>query len=177
VLRTLANLKLAIAELATVAALSAVGTVIPQNKPYQFYLENYPDEGEKVLGFVTSKLIWALQWDHIYTADYFLLLIALWAASLAACTATTQWPAVKVAQRWRFKDDPDAVAKLENAEILPNARLQDLGSALANKQYQVGGQGLELLNWLLLIRVLAPLLGLAVNGNDGRRAPCTASLP
>lgn len=118
--------------------LSAIGTVIPQNKPYSFYVENYPDEGEKVLGFVTHKLIWALQWDHIYSADYFYLLLFFWAASLAACTSTNQWPAVKVAQRWRFRKSTESIAGLECAEILPNARLEDLGKALASKNYQAG---------------------------------------
>lgn len=49
-----------------------------------------------MLGFLTGRIIWALQWDHIYTADYFLLLLGLLGASLAACTYTNQWPAVKV---------------------------------------------------------------------------------
>ena len=54
-----------------------------------------------------------MQWDHIYSADYFLLLLALLGASLAACTATTQWPAVKVARRWRFKGDEASLARLQ----------------------------------------------------------------
>lgn len=44
-------------------------------------------------------LIWALQWDHVYTSNYFLALLGLLAASLAACSATRQWPMVKVAKR------------------------------------------------------------------------------
>lgn len=53
------------------------------------------------------------QLDHIYSADYFLLLLALLGASLAACTATNQWPAVKVARRWRFKADETSLARLQ----------------------------------------------------------------
>ena len=41
----------------------------------------------QVLGFLTSDLIRALQWDHIYSANYFLGLLGLLAASLAACSA------------------------------------------------------------------------------------------
>jgi len=52
-----------------------------------------------VAGFVDWRLIQALQLDHIYTAGYFLGLLGLLAASLAACTATRQWPAVRVARR------------------------------------------------------------------------------
>jgi cytochrome c biogenesis protein ResB len=50
------------------------------------------------------RLIWALQWDHIYTANYFLALMALLAASLAACSTTRQWPMVKVARRCLSND-------------------------------------------------------------------------
>ena len=51
-------------------------------------------------GLFDYRLIWALQWDHIYTAGYFVLLLALLAASLAACTTTRQWPMVRVARRY-----------------------------------------------------------------------------
>ena len=37
--------------------------------------------------------------------------LSLLAASLAACTATRQWPAVKVAQRWRFQSSASGVVK------------------------------------------------------------------
>ena len=92
----------------------------------------------KVRGFLTARIRWALQWDHIYSADYFLLLLALLGASLAACTVTNQWPAVKVARRWRFKGDQDSLARLPVASLLPNARLADVGRALLAKNYQVG---------------------------------------
>ncbi len=62
-------------------------------------MQNYPDGPSKVAGFVDWHLIKALQWDHIYTANYFLALMALLGASLAACTSTRQWPMVKVARR------------------------------------------------------------------------------
>ena len=62
-------------------------------------MQNYPDGPDKVAGFVDYHLIYQLQWDHIYTANYFLALLALLGASLAACTSTRQWPMVRVARR------------------------------------------------------------------------------
>lgn len=99
-LKSLASLPLAIGELFLLAGLSAVGTIIEQNKPLQFYLDAYPDGAHKVLGFLTYNWIFALQLDHIYTANYFLGLMALLGASLAACTSTRQLPMVKVARRY-----------------------------------------------------------------------------
>lgn len=98
-LKSLASLPLAIGELFLLAGLSAIGTIIEQNKPLQFYQSAYPDGPNKVLGFLTYNWIFALQWDHIYTSNYFLGLMALLGASLAACTSTRQLPMVKVARR------------------------------------------------------------------------------
>lgn len=62
-------------------------------------MQNYPDGDNKVIGFVDYHLIQQLQWDHIYTANYFLALLVLLGASLAACTSTRQFPMVRVARR------------------------------------------------------------------------------
>lgn len=42
----------------------------------------------QVLGFLTYDVIFKLHLDQIYTAPYFLALMALLGASLAACTST-----------------------------------------------------------------------------------------
>ena len=99
-LKSLASLPLAIGELFLLAGLSAIGTIIEQNKSVQFYQDAYPAGAHKVLGFLTYQWIFALQWDHIYTAPYFLGLMALLGASLAACTSTRQLPMIRVARRY-----------------------------------------------------------------------------
>eukprot|EP00890_Picochlorum_soloecismus_P004901 jgi/Picsp_1/5411/NSC_02770-R1_protein len=157
ILRPFANLKLAIAELGVIALLSAVGTVIEQNKPYEFYAANYPDEGEKVLGFVTSRLIYALQLDHIYSSWYFLMILGVLSLSLTACTLTTQWPMVKVAQRWRFRNTESAFNSLPFAREIPNARIQDLGEALIEKKYQIFVKDGALYGFKGLAGKLAPI--------------------
>jgi hypothetical protein len=42
VLKQLSSLRLAIAELATIAGLSAIGTVVKQNESVEFYVQNFP---------------------------------------------------------------------------------------------------------------------------------------
>ena len=118
----------------------------------------------QVLGFLTSDLILALQWDHIYSANYFLGLLGLLAASLAACSATRwgigfpantlcqdhmstthptyralrrQLPIVRVARRWQFKNTPARVWKQGSAALLTGASAQDLGQRLRGQGYQV----------------------------------------
>lgn len=136
-LRRLSSLPLAIAEMGIIAALSAVGTIIEQNKPIQFYIDNYPDGDQKVLGFLTYDWILYLGLDRIYTAPYFLALMALLAASLAACTTTRQWPTLRVARRWRFARSPAKVHAAGMAQVLPNAHVRDLAQLLGAKGYQV----------------------------------------
>jgi cytochrome c biogenesis protein len=157
VIRTLANLRLAIGELAAIAALSAVGTVIEQNKPHAFYVANYPDDGPRVLGFVTYRLIEALQLDHLYSSHAFQALLGLLAASLAACTATTQWPAAQVAQAWRYKRSTDALAVLPVAALLPDALLSDLARQLAGRGFQVFLEGGRMYAFRGLVGRLAPI--------------------
>lgn len=46
-LRRLSSLPLAIGEMFVIAGLSAVGTFVEQNKPIQYYIDNYPDAEQK----------------------------------------------------------------------------------------------------------------------------------
>lgn len=125
VLSVLSNLPLAITEMSTIAALMALGkllkltwvcciimetdesfhlfsgTVIEQGETPEFYFEKYPEDNP-VLGFFTWRWIFALGFDHMYSAPIFLGMLALLAASLMACTYTTQIPLVKVARRSVF---------------------------------------------------------------------------
>lgn len=55
-----------------------------------------------MLGFFTWRWIVTLGLDHMYSAPIFLGMLALLAASLMACTYTTQIPLVKVARRSVF---------------------------------------------------------------------------
>mmetsp|Transcript_7898 Transcript_7898/g.16927 ORF Transcript_7898/g.16927 Transcript_7898/m.16927 type:complete len:578 (-) Transcript_7898:1713-3446(-) len=157
-LKELSSLPRAIAIMFMIAGLSGLGTVIPQNKPLEYYMASYPSEaGPKVLGFLTYEWIYALDLNHIYTSWYFYLSLGLLAASLTACTYTRQWPAVKVAQRWRFFSRSSGVIKMGNAEVLPAARLSDLGQQLMSKGYQVFIQGPSLYAFKGLAGKLGPI--------------------
>lgn len=154
-MKQLSSLKLAIAELATIAGLSAIGTIVKQNESVEFYVQNYPESD--LLNF---RLIWALQWDHIYTANYFLGLMALLAASLAACSTTRQWPMVKVARRWRMAATSQRVATSgspENSVTLPDAQVGDLGLLLRQSGYNVFLQGGSMYAFKGLVGRLAPI--------------------
>ena len=146
-MRRLASLPLAIGELAAIAGLSAVGTVVEQGKELPYYQQFYPETGSGLSSLVTWRFITALGIDHVYTTPLFAGLCALLAASLAACTAVRQLPAARVARDWRFATSPSAVrARARGAKhlgagalsaALPAGRARDLGAVLATKGYQV----------------------------------------
>ena len=148
-------------------------------------MDNYPAEGKKVLGFLTYKVIYFLQLDHIYSAPYFYALIALLVAQLIACTHTRQWPIAKVtvhkvpqfmsgvriqvAKRWRFVKTPKGIAAKDNAEILPDANIRDLGMILHNKGYEVHRRQLSAGWWCKAVA--------CVTRSFSRTAVCMVSSP
>ena len=89
-----ASFAASLVQMFVVAGLSAVGTFIEQGESAAFYAQKYPD---------TSGVILALGFDHMYSCPLFLGLLAWLAASLIACTATTQLPLAKRAQRFSFR--------------------------------------------------------------------------
>ncbi|KAF3571297.1 hypothetical protein F2Q69_00058421 [Brassica cretica] len=156
VLSVLSNLPLAITEMSTIAALMALGTVIEQGETPEFYFEKYPEDSP-VLGFFTWRWIFALGLDHMYSAPIFLGMLALLAASLMACTYTTQIPLVKVARRWSFMKSDDAIKKQDFAESLPRASIQDLGVILMGDGYEVFMKGPSLYAFKGLAGRFAPI--------------------
>ncbi|XP_072951466.1 cytochrome c biogenesis protein CCS1, chloroplastic [Typha angustifolia] len=135
-LALLSNLPLAIGEMFTIAALMALGTFIDQGETPDYYFQKYPEDNP-VYGFVTWRWILGLGFDHMFSSPVFLGMLILLAASLMACTYTTQIPLVKVAQRWSFTQSAEAISKQEFADSLPRASIQDLGIILMGAGYEV----------------------------------------
>ncbi|CAA6657710.1 unnamed protein product [Spirodela intermedia] len=136
ILALLSNLPLAIGEMFTIAALMALGTCIDQGEAPDYYFQKFPEESP-VLGFITWKWILYLGFDHMFSSPVFLGMLALLAASLMACTYTTQIPMVKVARRWSFMHSAERIRKQEFSDTLPQASIQDLGVILMGGGYEV----------------------------------------
>ena len=103
--KKLANLQLAITLLFTIGLTIAIGTIIEQDQSLTFYKENYPTD-KPLFGFLTWKLVTLLNFDHLYTAWWFLMILFLFAGSLIACTFTTQLPSIKTFKLWSFYTQP-----------------------------------------------------------------------
>ncbi len=153
----LADLRLAIILLLTIAVFSISGTVIEQGQSAEFYQANYP-EHPALFGFLTWKLILLLGLDHVYRTWWFLALLVLFGASLTACTFTRQVPALKAAQRWRFYDQPRQFEKLALSATCPTGSLERLTPLLRQRRYQVFQEGDRLYARKGIVGRIGPIL-------------------
>lgn len=117
ILKKLANLQLAIGLLITIGIMIAIGTIIEQDQSLNFYKENYPD-AQPLFGFLSWQVITFFNFDRVYTAWWFILVLLLFGSSLLACTFTTQLPSVKKFTIWKFINQRAQYKKLKiNDEI------------------------------------------------------------
>ncbi|NER27032.1 MAG: cytochrome c biogenesis protein, partial [Symploca sp. SIO1C4] len=139
-LSMLANLRLAILLLLTIALFSIAGTVIEQGQSLVFYQANYPEE-PALFGFLSWKVILLLGLDHVYRTWWFLSLLILFGSSLTACTFTRQFPALKAARRWKFYKEPRQFQKLALSAQLEQGNLDSLSQNLEARGYLVFREG------------------------------------
>ena len=95
----LANLKIAIILLSTIALTSSIGSILEQNKDILFYQENYSNH---LFGIAYWKIIFLLGFNNIYNTWWFLSLIFLLGVSLICCTFIQQIPTLRFSQRYYF---------------------------------------------------------------------------
>lgn len=132
----LADLRFSIVLLLAIAAFSVSGTVIEQEQSAAFYQANYP-ESPALFGFLTWKVLLTLGLDHVYKTWWFLSLMILFGASLATCTFTRQFPALRAARSWKFYDRPRQFEKLALSTALNAASLAPLAQTLQQKRFKV----------------------------------------
>lgn len=140
VLPVLADLRLAIILLLAIALFSISGTVIEQGQSVAFYQSNYPEQ-PALFGFLTWKVLLLAGLDHVYRTWWFLSILILFGSSLTACTFTRQFPALKVARRWKFYEEPQQFEKLALSAELETGSLTSLEELLQQKRYRIFREG------------------------------------
>ncbi len=133
--KTVADLRLAIVLLLAIALFSISGTVIEQGESVPFYQENYPED-PALFGFLTWKILLILGLNHVYTTWWFLSLLVLFGTSLTACTFTRQFPALKAARRWNFYLKPKQFQKLALSTEIDINNLSSVDNILQHKGYK-----------------------------------------
>ena len=140
VLPVLADLRLAIILLLAIAFFSISGTVVEQGQSVEFYQSNYP-EHPALFGFLTWKVLLIAGLDHVYRTWWFLSILILFGSSLTACTFTRQFPALKLARRWKFYEEPKQFEKLALSAELETVGLTSLEQLLQQKNYRIFREG------------------------------------
>jgi cytochrome c biogenesis protein len=133
----LADLRLAIALLLTIALFSVTGTIIEQGQSIGFYQANYPED-PALFGFLSWKVILTIGLDHVYRTWWFLAILILFGSSLTACTFQRQLPALRWFSRtWNFYTKPRQFQKLVLAAELETGSIKSLIPLLEQKRYRV----------------------------------------
>ncbi|MEO0458268.1 MAG: cytochrome c biogenesis protein [Cyanobacteria bacterium P01_A01_bin.114] len=133
----LADLRLAIALLLTIAVFSILGTVIEQGQSLAFYQANYPED-PALFGFLSWKVLLIAGLDHVYRTWWFLSLLILFGASLTACTFTRQITALRWFSRtWNFYSKPRQFEKMALSTELSKGSLSKLILLLENRRYRI----------------------------------------
>jgi cytochrome c biogenesis protein len=136
-LPVLADLRLAIVLLLTIALFSIVGTVIEQGQSLAFYQTNYPED-PALFGFLSWRVILIVGLNEVYRSWWFLSLLILFGASLTACTFTRQLTALRWFSRpWNFYTQPRQFNKLALSTEVPATTLDEVESALKQKGYRI----------------------------------------
>lgn len=154
----LADLRLAIGLLLSIAVFSIVGTVIEQGQTLAFYQTNYP-EHPALFGFLSWKLILLLGLDHVYRTWWFLALLILFGASLTTCTFRRQLPALRWFSRtWNFYSQPRQFQKFALSAELPQASLEQLVPLLEKRRYKIFQEGEKLYAHKGIIGRIGPII-------------------
>ncbi|AFZ50502.1 cytochrome c biogenesis protein [Dactylococcopsis salina] len=139
----LADLRLAIILLLSIALFSISGTIIEQGQSVSFYQNNYPED-PAILGFLSWKVILTLGLDHVYTTWWFVTLLVVFGSSLTACSFTRQLPTLKSARRWQYYKRPSQFEKLALSTELSYLTLDQLIPELKQHRYKIFQEGNQL---------------------------------
>ena len=129
-----ANLKLAIFLLLLIAFFSALGSIIEQDKPIQFYRTIY---STSFLGTPIWIYLQQLGLNHIYNSGWFFFLLIIFGTCLLTCTFLRQFPVLKLARRYYFYTYINQFNKLRYKFILQKVLKGQLCYQLITEKYSI----------------------------------------
>tara|TARA_Y100001970_G_scaffold294309_1_gene450302 strand:+ start:27656 stop:28933 length:1278 start_codon:yes stop_codon:yes gene_type:complete len=136
----ISSLKFAIALLIIIALTSSIGTFIPQNKPFSFYIEEF-NNGNPIWNIINPKSIIFLQLNKVYSSYWFILLLGLLTLSLILCSFRRQLPSLKLANNWIDYKNASNFRRLAISDSIslnkPKDKINELDNILKNKNWVV----------------------------------------
>ena len=156
-LKSIADLRFAIAILLIIACFSIIGTIIEQDQSIETYKINYPITNP-VLGFLSWNIILKFGFDHVYKTWWFISLIVMFGASLLTCTFLQQLPSLKIARRCQFFRTTQQFNRLKIAKNISHLTLTQLLFKIKERQYSIFQQRNIAYCYKGLIGRIAPLI-------------------
>ena len=156
-IKYLADLRLAISLLISIAVVSSLGTIIEQDQSIDFYKLNYPIQGEN-FNIINWKLITILGLNQAYTTWWFLSLLFIFGCSLMACSFLKQFPALDVARRSSFYTNKTKFQKLNYKTQFSNSSIGSIFETLSEKNYTIFQQKDTLYGYKGIIGRFSPII-------------------
>jgi cytochrome c biogenesis protein len=156
-IKYLADLRLAISLLISIAVVSSLGTIIEQDQSIDFYKLNYPIQGEN-FNIINWKLITILGLNQAYTTWWFLSLLFIFGCSLMACSFLKQFPALDVARRSSFYTNKTKFQKLNYKAQFSNSSIGSIFETLSEKNYTIFQQKDTLYGYKGIIGRFSPII-------------------
>ena len=153
-LNVLRSMRFGIVLLSLIAALSVVGSVIPQERTAAWYAEAYPN---------WHTLLLALRLDRVFTSWFFLTLLALLCLNLTLCSllralSVFRGPQVLIEGCAKLKSSvpltPEGVVRLEQHLQSTGCRMTDCGGARVWHKRLYGRFGSFLTHLAILLTIL-----------------------
>lgn len=155
ILKYLANLNFAILLLFLIGLVSAVGTIIEQDQPIEFYLNTYKQFFFQTFPF--SQIILFLGLDHIFKTWWFNLLLFVFGMSLLSCTFLQQLPTFVFSKCCFFYSNPSQFYKYPIKTKLINISNGILAFTL-KKKYALFHQRNNFYGYRGLVGRIAPIV-------------------
>lgn len=157
IINILANLQFAIFLLILIVFYSISGSIIEQDQPFDYYIENYNQI--KILNlFSASTLILNIGLDHIFSTFWFYFLIFIFSLSLIICSITTQFPIFLFSKSNRFFYLRNIPKTLQICKTLSIIKIFSINHVLIKKNYLLFQKKNSFYSYKGLIGKFAPLL-------------------
>jgi len=156
-LKSIADLRFAIAILLIIACSSIIGTVIEQDQSIEVYKLNYPITNP-ILGFLSWDIILKFGFDHVYKTWWFISFLFIFGTSLLCCTFLQQVPSLKIARRCQFFRTTQQFNRLKISKNISHLNLPQILFKIKEYQYSIFQQKNIVYCYKGLIGRIAPLI-------------------
>nr|NP_045085.1 c-type cytochrome biogenensis protein [Cyanidium caldarium]O19913.1 RecName: Full=Cytochrome c biogenesis protein Ccs1 [Cyanidium caldarium]AAB82676.1 unknown [Cyanidium caldarium]WDB00212.1 c-type cytochrome biogenensis protein [Cyanidium caldarium] len=146
------NLKFSITLFIIICIVSAIGTIIPQDKPKEFYMNTY---SLKVLGMPLWKIIQLLSLEKIFYSNFYLILLLCLSFSLFFCSLKSQFPYLRTSRIIKLNNNNPPTSPLHESKKI---KYNNIASKNDSSCVQLVSQGYKIYTFDKNLDKAGPLL-------------------